>query len=308
MAFLTGVGFFREKDFIVRQYFVPDYSMEAPMLVHLQQLLREFEGVITFNGKAFDWPLLLSRMIMNRIRPEKSEPLHLDLLFPARRLWKLRAGSCRLSCLENSILDYYRYGDIPGFLIPEIYFEYIRTKNFRQMEKVLEHNRSDVLSMAAIIVKMQEHLEMGRGLLLENAEDYHSLGRISEIQKEENLAVEYYEKALNCRTDEKGRMAVMKRLSLIYRRQGRWHQAEARWQEMAEIDPGDPWAMVELSKYYEHKAGDLYKAREYAILAENIFKSKARIRRDESAFQSLNQLGRRLKRIQGKIIKSGKNE
>ncbi|NJD04603.1 MAG: hypothetical protein FIA99_18860, partial [Ruminiclostridium sp.] len=76
VAFLVGVGYFEEGFFRIRQFFMRDYNEEAAMLLELNRLLPDFEGLVTFNGKSFDWNLLQGRFISNRIRPSSSSPVH----------------------------------------------------------------------------------------------------------------------------------------------------------------------------------------------------------------------------------------
>ena len=126
-AFLIGVGRITPDGFRVRQFFMRDFGEEASLLSALTEHLKQFEVLITYNGRTFDQPLLETRFRMVRQRPPFSSLAHLDLLFGARRLWKLRFDSCRLVDLENQILGVERQGDLPGELIPYFYFEYLRT-------------------------------------------------------------------------------------------------------------------------------------------------------------------------------------
>ena len=87
--------------------------------------------LITYNGRTFDQPLLETRYRLNRARRPFARMEHLDLLYGARRLWKLRFESCRLVDLENQVLGFERQGDMPGALIPYIYFEYLRRARSR---------------------------------------------------------------------------------------------------------------------------------------------------------------------------------
>ena len=84
--------------------------------------------LVTYNGRTYDQPLLETRYRMARMKPPFGRMEHLDLLFGARRLWKLRFDSCRLVELENQILGFEREGDLPGEMIPYVYFEYLRKR------------------------------------------------------------------------------------------------------------------------------------------------------------------------------------
>jgi uncharacterized protein len=149
-AFLVGVGRITKEGFRVRQFFMRSYAEEASLLDALARYLKNFQVLITYNGASFDQPLLESRYLLNRARSPFAHLPHLDLLHSARRLWKLRFDSCRLVDLENEILGFERTGDIPGAMIPYVYFEYLRTKWIERLVPVFHHNALDILTLACL--------------------------------------------------------------------------------------------------------------------------------------------------------------
>src|SRR5713101_4410669 len=149
-AFLVGVGRITPEGFRVRQFFMRDYGEEASVLDALTRHLAGFRVLITYNGRAFDQPLLETRYRLNRARPPFARLEHLDLLFGARRLWKLRFESCRLVDLENQVLGVERQGDLPGSLIPYVYFEYLRTREAARLLPIFHHNATDILTLACL--------------------------------------------------------------------------------------------------------------------------------------------------------------
>ncbi len=149
-AFLVGVGRITKEGFRVRQFFMRGYGEEASLLDSLARHLKKFRVLITYNGAAFDQPLLESRYRLNRAESPFTRLPHLDLLHGARRLWKLRFDSCRLVDLENQILGVERSGDIPGAMIPYVYFEYLRTKWIERLVPVFHHNALDILTLACL--------------------------------------------------------------------------------------------------------------------------------------------------------------
>ncbi|HTX34502.1 MAG TPA: ribonuclease H-like domain-containing protein [Bryobacteraceae bacterium] len=149
-AFLAGVGSIEPAGFRLRQFFMRDYGEEPSMLHRLAEYLQRFDVLITYNGKAYDQPLLETRFRMVRSRPPFGHMEHLDLLFGARRLWKLRLESCRLVELENRILGVEREGDLPGEMIPYCYFEYLRTARAFRLVPIFHHNAIDILSLACL--------------------------------------------------------------------------------------------------------------------------------------------------------------
>ena len=149
-AFLIGVGSIEPAGFRLRQFFMRDYGEEASLLRRLSEHLAQFDVLITYNGKTYDQPLLETRFRMARARHPFERLTHLDLLFGARRLWKLRLESCRLMDLENQILGVEREGDLPGEMIPYYYFEYLRTQQAFRLVPVFHHNAIDILSLACL--------------------------------------------------------------------------------------------------------------------------------------------------------------
>ena len=160
--------------FRVRQYFMRDYHEEGALLHALAEELGRFDQLVTFNGKMFDVPLLDARFRLNRGRFPLAGAPHLDLLHPARRLWKARLESCRLQSLEAELMGLRRHGDIAGEEIPHVYFDWVRRRDARMLARVFEHNRQDIVSLAALAVLACQWVEDGQA---EDARDIYSLAR-----------------------------------------------------------------------------------------------------------------------------------
>ena len=176
-AFLIGVGWVEGERFRVRQYFMRDYHEEGALLLALAEELERFERLVTFNGKMFDVPLLDARFRLNRARFPLASARHLDLLHPARRLWKARLESCRLQSLEAELMGLRRHGDIAGEEIPQVYFDWVRRRDARMLARVFEHNRQDIVSLAALAVLACQWVEDSRA---EDPRDIFSLARVLE--------------------------------------------------------------------------------------------------------------------------------
>jgi uncharacterized protein YprB with RNaseH-like and TPR domain len=157
-AFLIGLGTVEGTGFAVRQFFLRDYVEEKAALEALAAALAGCEGLVTFNGKAFDVPLLETRYTLSRLPSPFSRLLHLDMLHPARKLWKLRLESCKLTHLERHVLGIEREGDVPGSDIPGIYFDYLRTGDARGLQPVFYHNALDIITLAALAVEMADFI------------------------------------------------------------------------------------------------------------------------------------------------------
>ena len=250
-AFLVGVGWVEGERFRFRQYFMRDYHEEPALLRGLAEDLAGCERIVTFNGGLFDVPLLETRYALNRERFPLGQALHFDLLHPARRLWKARLESCRLQSLERALLGVIRRGDVPGEEIPRIYFDFVRRRDGRAMARVLEHNRLDVLSLAALAALACQWVEGGHA---EDPRDVYCLGRVLERAALYERSEEQYRRLL---TQAPGpvRTASLLRLAARAKKAGQMETAVAYWEEAAQS--GDWLALRELALHHEHRSRDL---------------------------------------------------
>lgn len=261
VAFLIGAGFFEAGEFVLRQFFMRDYDEEPAMLTAFNELLSRHKGLVTFNGKAFDWNLLQTRFIFNRIKPLMCEPVHMDLLYPSRKIWGLKLESCSLASIEENVLEEYRTDDIPGALIPSVYFKYLESRDARDVKRVIKHNKLDILSMASLLYRI---CSMLHDPLAETDRDRELLGigKIFETSGDYQSVIDCFEACM-----ESDSVAVKecasKRLSRIYKRSKNYEKAVEHWNNMLK-DPSIPkiYPMIELAKYYEHKEKNPYKALE----------------------------------------------
>ncbi len=299
--FLVGVGYFEGDQFCVRQYFMRDYNEERALLSALNDLLGKFIAVVSYNGKTFDLPLMESRYIMSGMKMNLEDPGHFDLLYPARRLWKRRLEDCSLSTVEKEILKVNRFNDVPGYLIPQIYFKYLQTKDARALKQVFEHNLQDILSLVALVSKMCFLVEDP----LENTEygmDIFSVGKIFDEEKKYDQSTRYYTEALKHNLSEEEVLETLKLGSFAYKRQGKWEEAEGIWKEI--IDRSQEFIYYpyeELAKYYEHHLRDYQKAE---IVVEEALNILENISREYNLYsQNIARLNYRLNRIIRKIKK-----
>ncbi len=250
-AFLVGIGYVDGDHFRVRQYFMRDYHEEAALLFGLAEELRRFSRVVTYNGKMFDLPLLETRYRLCRQRYPLSKATHLDLLYPSRRLWKARVGSCRLQSLESALLGVERHGDVPGDEIPRLYFEFVRRRDARALAKVFRHNHVDVVSLAALSVLACQWVAGG---FAEDPRDLLSLGRVYERARLGERCEDAYRRALDTE-DGALRLPALLRLAARLKRAGQHEAAAALWAEAT--DAGDLGALRELAIHLEHRRRDL---------------------------------------------------
>jgi len=273
--FLVGVGYFEGDQFCVRQYFMRDFNEERALLSAVNELLSNFKVIVSYNGKTFDFPLIQSRFIMSGMKLNLEDPGHFDLLYPARRLWKRRLENCSLSTVERDILGVIRENDVPGYLVPEIYFRYLKTKDARALKQVFEHNLQDILSLVALVSRMCFLVEDP----LNNTEygmDIFSIGKMFDEEKRYEQSTSYYTEALKHNLAEEEVLEILRLSSFAYKRQGKWEEAEKIWKEIIERSRKFIYyPYEELAKYYEHHLKDYQKAEtiveEALKVKENIF-------------------------------------
>ncbi|HOP06173.1 MAG TPA: ribonuclease H-like domain-containing protein [candidate division Zixibacteria bacterium] len=262
VPFLIGCGGFVDGGFEVRQYVIPDYSDEAAMLEALLEELTEPRVVVSYNGRAFDLPIVQDRMIVNRVARKVPIGGHLDLLHAGRRLYRRRLSDCSLTNIEREIFGFYREDDIPGFLIPSIYFDWLSEEKLDQMESVLEHNRLDIVSLAFLAVHLAEIFE-SEGSDLCEPEDIHSLARVYGRRKDNELVTRLYDRIEQASGHQPEDDMVLYH-ALGFKRVGDWKRAVELWQSLANKKNRQAWAAnIELAKYYEHRAGQLDLALEH---------------------------------------------
>lgn len=288
-AFLVGAGRFVGERFEVAQYFMRDLDEEPALLAALAPLIADATGVVTFNGAAFDLPLLETRFILAR-RRWRTDLAHVDLLRPARRMWAAAATDCRLTTLEREVLGVTRRDDLPGSLIPTLYFDFLRTRRAAPLTRVLDHNRHDVLSLAALVGWLGAILQARVPL---SAAEIAGLGRLWEpLDAERALAC--YRDAL--RAGLEGPLAQWARLRLAgwEKRAERWEAACELWQAAAHFDVFDPRPWEELAKFHEHRRRDFATARDVVTMALDLAGGEASARVADAFAHRLRRLERRL--------------
>jgi len=274
-AFLIGIGAVEGSQFVVRQFFLRDYPEERAMLGALTEALGNSLGIVTFNGKTFDIPLLETRYALARLESPLARLLHLDLLHPARRLWKLRLESCALTNLESEVLGIRREGDVDGSDIPGIYFDYLRTGDARGLQPVFYHNALDILSLAALTTEMASvigaHSEEGGREPLRAAAtptsslDLFSLSRIFQRSGAPELSLSTCRRALEAGLPQAIETQALWQLAAQHKRRREHERAVELWLEITQREAQFAIrAFEELAMYYEHRVRDARKALEYA--------------------------------------------
>ncbi len=265
-AFLVGAARFIDDKFVLQQFFMRDPAEEPALLEGLANFLAPCEALVTFNGKAFDAPLLTTRYKLHYIPVPYKEYSHLDLLPLARRLWRDRLESRALKYLEEHVLGLIRSSEeVPGYEIPWLYFDYLRTGDARPLGGVFYHNAMDVVAMAALLAHMNDMMQSPYDGKVQHGLDFVALGKLFEDLGHWDEAARLFERGLESELDESDFGVAVKRLSILQKRRGDMGEAIRLWEEAAER--GHLYAFIELAKYYEHKQRDVKSALQWTTSA-----------------------------------------
>lgn len=254
VAFLLGLGWIENGVFIVRQLLMRDYPEEPFLLQAFAELLPRFDAFVTYNGKSFDLPLLENRLTMHRMRQVDLGLPHLDLLYPARRVWRMRLKDCKLGNMERCVLGCGREGDLPGSEVPERYFQYLKTGDFALLEDVLHHNLLDIQTLGKLLAKLTS--VFSRPEQQDFFEDVFSVGRALARDGEQALARRCF------RVASVGELSAQAHtlLALSHKRDREYGDAQAVYRDMIARGEGGLLPYIELAKMAEHRQRDLLAA------------------------------------------------
>ncbi|MCO5185183.1 MAG: ribonuclease H-like domain-containing protein [Anaerolineae bacterium] len=286
-AHTISAGFFSGDTFVTRQFFARDPGEESAVLHAFTDLTADPDrvGLVTFNGRSFDVPLVQNRYFMNRMRDPLSDLPNFDLMLPARRLWHRRLGSYSLHALENAVLGLERSAmDIEGYLIPLIYAEFVRSGDATDIQRMLYRNRIDLMSMVVltthIVRAFADYRQLHEPLdLLSLAKWQAQLGLWDSA--EANLR---YAASLDC--DIEQWHAILLELGAVIKRRDRRAEAVPLWQQVAHTSSQLTPAHVELAKYYEWHDRDLAQALHWTQAAQALVPARDWIQRQALAHRA----------------------
>jgi len=309
VPFLVGMGFYHEGRFRVVQYFLHDIGAEEEMIEDLDRFFEEsgFRSVVSYNGRAFDLPLLETRFVLKRRPFRLSDLPHLDFLFPARLLWKHKHENCRLCHLAREVVQTGRSEDIPSAEIPLRYFEYLRNRDFSLIEPILYHNQEDILSLLALVVSgallvqksaAEEWTEEIDGM------DLYGVGRMYERVKRSQESLQAFQRAVGGRLSSDVAVRARLKLSQHLKKQGKYEEAVLLWQELVlgcqATSSRELSVYRELAVHYEHHEKNLEEAMRFA--EEGLALSR---RLSPRLYEDFT---RRLKRLRAKAKSAGRRE
>jgi len=257
---------FEDGRYVVRQFFARTPAEEQAYLPDLADFVAARRGLITFNGRSFDWPLLQARFTLAGITPPPAQP-HVDLLHLARRLWRPRLGSCTFGNLEQRILNFQREAqDIPSWMIPSLWFSYARNpQEAGGMAGVLYHNLEDIVSMAPLAHKIAATLG---GEMMPHPQDWPAVARAWLRAGQVEQGERALRQALDTPLPPVHRAQALRDLALLLNRAGRREEAAIWWQALADMNRHEEVESLEmLAKHHEWHTGDLAEARRFTEMA-----------------------------------------
>jgi uncharacterized protein YprB with RNaseH-like and TPR domain len=244
-AFLCGLASIRGSNLLIRQFLLTRLDAEPAYLEALRAELEPARLLVSYNGRAFDLPLLITRLRLAGIRSGLETKSHLDLLFPVRRAFASRWPDCRLATAEARLLGLAREGDLPGSMAPTAWLAWLRQGETGPVAGVVEHNRRDLFSLPALVPPLERALrEPGP-----TGADVHALAR-HRLRRGDSIAALALLAADRAWLDESGLLA----LARLHRRHGQWAEAIAIWEPLAAR--GQSEALEALAKQLEHRVGD----------------------------------------------------
>ncbi|MEA2025547.1 MAG: ribonuclease H-like domain-containing protein [Chloroflexota bacterium] len=263
LPFLVGVGTWEGDEFVTRQLLLPEQSDEAGYLDALEALIPPEACLVSYNGRSFDWPLLVTRYRLHGRRPPAYAE-HLDLLPLARAFWKHRLPDARLASVETGICGVRREHDLPGALVPARYLDYLRSGHGALLRDVLEHNRQDVVSMALLLRVLALDLapvaRTGRPSAAVHPGDLGGLGRAYARKRRHPEALACFdagmERLLEPWEAQRYESIAIDRARTLTR-MGLRDEAEGAWHAVA-LEGGRhaAWAWLHVAKHREHDAAD----------------------------------------------------
>ncbi|MFJ7678180.1 ribonuclease H-like domain-containing protein [Peribacillus sp. NPDC097198] len=249
--FLLGYAYFEGDEVVVKQHILPQPGSEVPLYQSFLENIN-YETLVTYNGKAFDWPQLKTRhTLIKEHVPKLPEFGHFDLYHASRRLWKDKLERVKLSAVETDILGFEREDDIPGYLAPMIYFDFVERKNPDILFGIMKHNELDILSLITLYIHLSRKILQMDGYTEESLE----IARWFAYLGKKEDSVEAYEKIREVGNEE-DRISAGHAIAFQKKKQGKFDEALTIWKEVAlnGIPRLRIQAQIECAKILEHQS------------------------------------------------------
>jgi len=301
IVFMFGCGYFEDGVFFVEQVFMPNPSRTLEMMKYLRDLFRKKRLLLSFNGKAFDLNIIKDKMAMMRLEemPDFDHRQHFDLLFTGRRLFKKIISSCSLSSIEKNILEIQRTeDDIPGFLIPLAYSQFLHEHLTGDIKKIFYHNKMDIISLLDLINHFASIMEAPTSQ--KHVKDDLELAKLLRKQKPEESEKIYRFITSEKYPDDIKNLAWI-RLSLLLKSTERREEAVKIWEELVRTGKGGTLPYFELAKYHEHVSKDLKSAEATTLKLLEMSEQKEQLGMDQTYKHDPVETQKRLERIRKKM-------
>lgn len=298
--FLLGYSRFEDDSVVVRQHFLIAPHAEVALYQSFLADVKDLEHLVTFNGKAFDWPQVKTRHTLLRdLVPNLPAFGHYDLLHGSRRLWKNELESCRLSIIEKHKIGVSRTDDVPGYMAPMLYFDYLHTGDPETIQGILHHNEIDVLSLITLYIHISKLLLEPTQASDVSPSETFEIARWFESFGEEASAIECYQSVADSAHPISGKANIA--LGYLYKKKKDWDRALRIWESCLNqltVIPEDVY--IEAAKIYEHQFNDYEKALHYTLQAFDIWKKKANLLRRKSK-QEQEAYWKRIERLEQRL-------
>jgi len=298
--FLLGYASVSGDQLVLRQHILPNPGAEVPLYQSFLERVN-YTTLVTYNGKAFDWPQVKTRHTLVRDHvPKLPQFGHFDLYHAARRLWKHKLDRLKLSVVEQEVLGIERFDDIPGYLAPMIYFDYVETKRPDGMIGILKHNEVDILSLVTLYTHLT-FLLCGKEHSQSRRESYE-VARWFDYVGEKTEAKKLFSDLAG--GDDLTSLHAKQALAFQAKKQHQWEQALELFQQVADGNGDDEKltaeACVETAKIFEHKQKKLAAAIDYSLKA---LKLVQQLEASDWRTKAVLELEKRLERLERKYSK-----
>jgi uncharacterized protein len=262
-VFLIGICYFSELGLESSLLIIDHPSAEKALLERFNKDIENFRIICSYNGKAFDAPFIRNRYALYQVDNILEKKYHIDLLIYARRLWKLRIDSCKLSHVEENILHLKRNDEeIPGWMVPQVYFDFLNKQDPHLLRGIISHNKIDVISLAALYQHIARLFTKSDECGYLDAKDYFSLAKMHETNGGYDEAKYYYHLGLDENSEKDLASYFYWRYGMLLKRLGELTDAIEYFKKSAA--KGGVNACIEISKYYEHQRKDYNQALRWA--------------------------------------------
>lgn len=260
--FLLGHARFMDDHVLLKQHLLPKPGSEVPLYSSFLNEV-DYTTLVTYNGKAFDWPQVKTRHTLVRDHVPKLPSFgHFDLFHAARRLWKHKLDRLKLAIVEKEVLDLERKDDVPGFLAPILYFDFVERQDPDGIMGVLTHNEIDILSLITLYTHITFQL-LGVDET-QSARERFEIGRWFSYIGEHRASVEIFKEV--AAGEEWEAFEAKWQLSLQLKKQKNFQECVDIWQSLSVLED-NKWGIlsnIELAKWFEHKQKDKILALKYA--------------------------------------------